>query len=325
MLKFGFLDLANQSTTIDESKRFYPMFGVIGHTGLIGAGILSKCINQISPNWDIAKNLQLSTIILIAILMIIIHNKVCSIMDNNNIDHNNTQVKEKEQQGLLESLKLIGKSNHIAQIALITISYFLAMSVIDVTWKKTIDTHIADLDHFQHFYADLSIYTGIITILGLLTGATVMRSVGWFKTAIVPPIVLLTTGSLFFLTIHYADNPSLIHIVQSIGLSSPIHLSLVIGTIQNIVGKSIKYAFFDPTKEMTYIPLNNNLKTRGKAAVDAIGCRFGKSLGCWLQQILITVTCGSQFTIIPYLLCILVIFSIIWLISVKKLSKTVDL
>lgn len=35
---------------------------------------------------------------------------------------------------------------------------------------------------------------------------------------------------------------------------------LQVGMVQNILSKAIKYALFDPTKEMAYIPLDQDTK-----------------------------------------------------------------
>jgi len=118
-----------------------------------------------------------------------------------------------------------------------------------------------------------SIFTGIVVIcLLLFVGGRAIRNFGWTVTALITPIAILVTG-LPFMAI------STVNYYFSKGDDLLIANTIVVafGFLAVYTSKALKYSFFDPTKEMAYIPLDDDLKSKGKAAVDVVGGRLGKS------------------------------------------------
>ena len=102
--------------------------------------------------------------------------------------------------------------------------------------------------------------------------------------------------------------------------TTPLMLAVFFGMAQNIMSKSTKYSLFDPTKEMAYIPLDQEQKVKGKAAIDVVGARLGKSGGSIIQQGLLVVF-GSIAAITPYVAIILMAFIVAWMFAVRSLSR----
>ncbi|HEY4831205.1 MAG TPA: Npt1/Npt2 family nucleotide transporter, partial [Waddliaceae bacterium] len=98
-----------------------------------------------------------------------------------------------------------------------------------------------------------------------------------------------------------------------------------LGAFIVIASKAIKYILFDSTKEMAYIPLNDELKTKGKAAVDVIGGRAGKAGGAFTQSTLLIIFATKDVvSIAPQAFVVFAIVCALWFIAVKILSRKVD-
>jgi AAA family ATP:ADP antiporter len=169
---------------------------------------------------------------------------------------------------------------------------------------------------YTAFMGYLSGSNGIATIVAILVSSILVRKLGWRVAALATPIVLGSTGIGFFMCILTPE------LVSPLGLFfgiSPLFLGVILGLIQNVASKSIKYAFFDPTKEMTYIPLDEESKVRGKAAIDVVANRFGKSGGGYIQIALFALV-GPLSAVIPHLAIIFAGFIGLWIFAVFALS-----
>jgi ATP/ADP translocase len=73
---------------------------------------------------------------------------------------------------------------------------------------------------------------------------------------------------------------------------------------------------------MAYIPLSLELRTKGKAAVEVIGTKFGKSLGAFIQSLIFIIIPTATFdSIIVYLLAVFIIIVAFWVLDIVKLNQ----
>ena len=106
------------------------------------------------------------------------------------------------------------------------------------------------------------------------------------------------------------------------GLDSPfrLHVAVILGTVQSLLSKTSKYALFDPTTQMAYIPLDQDSKVKGKAAIDVLGSRIGKSGGSLIQQILVFAF-GNIINAAPAVAVIYYGVLLAWMSAANKLSQ----
>jgi AAA family ATP:ADP antiporter len=323
-----FWQFINQVTTVEESKRFYSLFGLLGQTGLFLSGYFLTQLPNIGTYLIATYNLQSSltltsvqVVLLVVVLFGIIGMGFFWLL-NNKVLAQDTKIvfKAKEQKiGLMESLKMIASSRYIRLIAIIMVCYGFAINLAEAPWKSQATKNYTEVEDFAAFVGNYLSYTGICTVTLVMLNSFIIRALGLFYAAIITPIVVLVTGLLFFTTSNFA-NVNLI-LANIFLISDPLMLVIVVGMIQNILSKSTKYTFFDITKEMSYVPLPNELKTKGKAAVEMISTKIGKSMSALLQSIVFIVIPTATYEFLSfYLMFIFAIICLVWMWAVRELA-----
>lgn len=332
-----FWQFANEITRTNEAKRFYALFPLLGNIALILSGqtvtFLSDIRDQYPPEvdaWGISLNYMMGAVVVAGFATVAIYwwmnrNVLTDPFYYDAAETGKKPKKDKPKLSLTESFKYIMSSPYLGYIAILLIGYGMAINLVEVTWKgqlKLLYTTEAGFqsNEYSSFMGNFSTFTGIATIVLILLCKGIVRRFGWFTGAILTPIALGVSGVLFFSFVIFREDLNWLTIAMG---TTPVFLAVMIGAAQNIMSKGTKYALFDPTKEMSYIPLDQELKVKGKAAVDVIGGRLGKSGGGLVQQfLLVTVSAtATQITIAPYTCTMMVIVLLAWMFAVGKLSN----
>ncbi|MFN7709891.1 MAG: Npt1/Npt2 family nucleotide transporter [Holosporales bacterium] len=331
MVSLLFWQFANEVTRTEEAKRFYAMFGLIANAALIVSGTVVEYFSDVKDKlppevdaWGYSLNYMMGSVVLAGVASIALYWWMNSsiLTDPRYYDaaapKAKKEKKDKPKLGVIDSFKLILTSPYIGYIAILVLSYGLSINLIEVVWKDQLKQAFPDANDYGRFMGQFSRATGIVTMLLIMFTKGVVRKFGWFTGAIVTPIILITTGGLFFAFVFMKD--AMTPMVAVFGISTTLAAAYV-GAAQNILAKGTKYSMFDPTKEMAYIPLDQELKVKGKAAVDVIGGRLGKAGGGYVQQGLLIATAGDIMTIAPYLGGVVAVCVGAWAMAVGALGK----
>ncbi|KAL0354752.1 UNVERIFIED_CONTAM: Plastidic ATP/ADP-transporter [Sesamum radiatum] len=315
-----FWGFANQITTVEEAKKFYPLFGLGANVALIFSGRTVKYFSQMRQNlgpgvdgWAISLKGMMSIVVLMGFAICFLYWWV-----NNNValPTRSQKKKEKPKMGTMESLKFLVSSRYIRDLATLVVAYGISINLVEVTWKSKLKAQFPTPNEYSSFMGDFSTATGIATFTMMLLSQWIFNKYGWGTAAKITPTVLLLTGVGFFSLILFGG--PLAPGLAKFGMT-PLLAAVYVGAMQNIFSKSAKYSLFDPCKEMAYIPLDEDTKVKGKAAIDVVCNPLGKSGGALIQQFMI-LTFGSLANSTPYLGGILLVIVLAWLGAAKSLD-----
>jgi AAA family ATP:ADP antiporter len=315
-----FWGLANQITTVDEAKRFYPLFGLGANVALIFSGRTVKYFSSLRQSlgpgvdgWALSLKAMMSIVVGMGFTICVLYWWVNKYVPP---PTRSKKKKEKPKMGTMESLKFLVSSRYIRDLATLVVAYGISINLVEVTWKSKLKAQFPSPNEYSSFMGDFSTATGVVTFTMMLLSQWIFDKYGWGVAAKITPTVLLLTGVAFFSLILFGGPVA--PVIAKLGMT-PLLAAVYVGALQNIFSKSAKYSLFDPCKEMAYIPLDEETKVKGKAAIDVVCNPLGKSGGALIQQFMI-LTFGSLANSTPYLGGILLVIVLAWLAAAKSLD-----
>eukprot|EP00921_Rhytidocystis_pertsovi_P007870 GHVQ01013038.1.p1 GENE.GHVQ01013038.1~~GHVQ01013038.1.p1 ORF type:complete len:307 (+),score=33.58 GHVQ01013038.1:315-1235(+) len=289
-----FWGLANELTSTDEAKAYFPMFSVMANVSLVAAGELIARISRScgatvgGDGWSRSLRYLMGSVILSSAAISALHQFIRrQAKSRPDVFSNETRLEKAPTalMGFRESMYYLASMKYIRHIALEVICFGMSLSMIEVTWKTKLKQAYPSPESYSKFMGRFSAITGVVTIAMLIISQQILRRNSWRTASLITPTTLLSTGLCFFLLL-IASNSS--HILQQYipllrGLdttsfnASILKTLVMVGGAQNMFSKTCKYTLFDPLKELAYKPLDYETKCKGKAAIDVIGNPLGKS------------------------------------------------
>ena len=312
-----FWQFANDVVPVTQAKRMYPLFAQMSGLAPVLAG--QYVVRFASQSKDFATSLdRLMMAVLFAgcgictfyhLATSYIERTEGPITARNQKDSENKPKKAKKtKMSMAESAKFLASSQYLRLIAMLVLGYGLSINFTEIMWKSLVKKQYPNPLDYQRFMGNFSTAVGVATCIVIFFGVHVIRILGWKVGAVATPSIMAVLAAPFFACI-------------LMGLDSPARLktAVVIGTIQSLLSKTSKYALFDPTTQMAYIPLDDDSKVKGKAAIDVLGSRIGKSGGSFIQQGLVFMF-GSIINAASAVAVIFYAVLITWFASASKLS-----
>ena len=340
VLSLLFWGLANEITRVSEAGIIYPLLGIGANVAQACSGVFMKFVTTqwhpagVAPEdmWGAKLKLFMTVVILCGFAIMACHKFICDTEKANpdsqmvaKLREHEAKVareaseelsskKKKKKVGLLDSLTFVLQSPEVACLAVMAVAQGLSSIIFQVAWKTQLRILRPDPTSYAAYMGDVQTYSGMVTGIFMVAAPFLFKYLGWKGTLSVTPKTVIALGWVFFGTSIYAMRHG------ALTQSSAILPILVLGgAVIYIVERAAKFSLFKPAEEMVYITLDEDSRTKGKAAVDVLGAQIGKTGGSFMQQGLIFAY-GSIIGALPVLVCCHSAIAVCWLLAVNTLA-----
>jgi len=327
-----FWGFANEVTRITEARRFYSVCGIASNLAAIAAGqtgvffsqgvLFNENIPFGSDPWEQTMMVLMLVVVASGITTMLLfrwmNRNVLTDPCFDDLHENKKAIKAKGRLSLKESITYLSNSKYLICIAALVIAYNLVINLVEVVWKDKLSELYPDPSQLNTYMSKLLTIMGVVSTITAVFMAKIMSKFGWTRTALITPVIMLVTSAGFFGFLFFQETLMDVFITW-IGMT-PLAIAVFFGSAQNSLSKAAKYSVFDTTKEIAFIPLSHESKLRGKAAIDGVGSRLGKSGGSLIHQGLVLFL-ASVSASVPYVAAILLGVIVVWFFAARSLGK----
>lgn len=294
LLSVVFWGFINQSLSLEKAKRFYPSLMLGSSIGAVLAGpVTFFCTSQFSwtnftlssIHWQHSLNLLTIFLVLCGLLTLFAFRYLFKKLDGKDYVTAPSGVKEKQKfskhlLSLRSSLNFLIRSPYLSAILLIVVAEYVSYALGELIFLDTLKQSFPTRSGYCQYMGTLTLWTGVLTAFSaLILTPFCLQKFRWSTCAVITPILMILMTSAFFFVIYCGR-------LGIIPTSSYLALATAFGSLHFCFGRSIKYTFFDATKELAFVPLDNEAQVKGKLIIDGIGSRLGRGSSSLISIIL---------------------------------------
>lgn len=324
-LSILFWGFANETTTVKEATRFYALFGLginfsgvaAGQACIILSRLPAKMGHLSTSSWH-ESLVYITLVILLSGVIIFSFFRWLHVHVLKDCMFYKARKKNNFKLSVRKNFAYLARSKYLMCIAILVLSFNLVINLVEVLWKHQLKQLFPSPNDLSVYLSQVSVLTGILATLVAFFSGYLINRVGWTRSALITPLIMLLTSIGFFACLLFGQ-PLNSFVTTYLGVT-PLTLAATFGSIQVVMSRACKYTVFDATKELSFLPLTTESRKKGKAAIDGVGSRLGKSGGSVIHQGLLFIFASfaaSAPIVGVFLLCVIGV----WIGAVKVLGK----
>lgn len=315
VLFWGFI---NDITPISQAKRFYGILNLGSNMApLLGIYLSTLFVNYFPFELKLIETDLLGHMLVKATLFIVISALLAMYLFSK-LTPSNTDKKidrPKVRLSIRDSLKFVSKNKYLLSLALIVLSFNIAINFTDILWKHQLKSFFKEPGEMLAHMNKVSMGIGAISTLGALSFSFLISRMGWTFTALLTPLTMIGFAVFFFIFLFFGN-----YLPSTLWGLTPLACTVYLGSMQNCLSKAGKYSIFDASKELAFLNVNNEIRLKGKAAIDGLATGIGKSGSSLCYQLLL-ITLGSISSCTPYIAALLTFVFVSWFYSIGNIGK----
>ena len=298
--------IANEYTDVESAKKIYPLFGFIANFALIFSGSLMTKLNvEFAHDWGTNMKVMMFVVLGFCVINYVLFEYLVNRFQPINLNYRKPSSKKAS---LRESMINMFKEPFIRNMVFVIASYGSCIAIYETCWKQYMYLYFPSPTEYSKFVGSVTFIKGICTMVMMVASSFLIKNMKFKHSLLVTPVTLSLIGAIFYYAILTKMEP--VYIVY-------------IGAIMGICTKSLKYSFFDPNKEIAYIPMSQEIKTKGKATIEVISNPLGKSGSSLVLQFLI-ITFGSLVEALPAIAFYFSCVCLVWIHVANEIAKERD-